>query len=159
MQIQDGKHVIKYGEGIYGEIKYGQYIYDVPVNVGEIITAETEYLEHCKVELTSARFSLNGGIVLKECEVNLIYNRTAADVETAKTLRAKVQSGQELAPTELTAIERGSCTITMLNRVENKQAELAVILSGYAYMVHIESKTDWQNTDIFTFQDHQEAIK
>ena len=95
MQIQDGKHVIKYGEGIYGEIKYGQYIYDVPVNVGEIITAETEYLGTLQ-GITSARFSLNGGIVLKECEVNLIYNRTAADVETAKTLRAKVQSGQEL---------------------------------------------------------------
>ncbi len=69
MQIEDGKHIVKYGEGRYGEIKYGQYIYDAPVNVGEIITAETEYLGTLQGRITSARFSLNGGIVLKECEV------------------------------------------------------------------------------------------
>ncbi len=46
----------------------------------------------------------------------------------------------------------------MLNRIEMKQAELGVILNGYAYMVHIENKTDWQNTDIFTFQDHQRLL-
>ena len=69
MQIEDGKHVIKYGKGKYGDFKYGQYIYDNPVNVGDIITAETEYLGTLQGRITSARFSLNGGIVLKECEV------------------------------------------------------------------------------------------
>ena len=69
MQIEDGKHIVKYGEGKYGEIKYGQYIYDTPVNVGEIITAETEYLGTLQGRIISARFSLNGGIVLKECDV------------------------------------------------------------------------------------------
>ena len=69
MQIEDGKHIVKYGERKYSEVKYGQYIYDTPVNVGEIITAETEYLGTLQGRITSARFSLNGGIVLKECGV------------------------------------------------------------------------------------------
>ena len=85
MQIEDGKHIVKYGERKYSEVKYGQYIYDTPVNVGEIITAETEYLGTLQGRITSARFSLNGGI--KGVWGNLIYNRTA-DVETAKTLRS-----------------------------------------------------------------------
>ena len=58
------------------------------------------------------------------------------------------------------ALERGSCTINMLNRNrESKQAELAVILNEYAYMVNIENKTDWQTSDIFTYQDHQRLLE
>ena len=89
---------------------------------------------------------------------NLIYNRTASDVETAKTLRSLLQAGNTLTSEQISALERGSCTVTMLNRVESKQAELMTILNGYAYMVHIENKTDWQTTDIFTFQDHQRLL-
>ena len=88
----------------------------------------------------------------------MIYDRTAADVETAKTLRGLLQAGNTLTSGQITALERGSCTINMLNRVEGKQAELAVILNEYAYMVHIENKTDWQTTDIFTYQDHQRLL-
>ncbi len=88
----------------------------------------------------------------------MIDNRTLADVETAKTLRGLLQAGNTLTNEQITALERGSCTINMLNRVEMKQAELAVILSGYAYMVHIENKTNWQTSDIFTFQEHQRLL-
>ena len=88
----------------------------------------------------------------------MIYNRTSSDVETAKTLRGLLQAGNTLTSEQILALERGSCTINMLNRVEVKQAELAAILNGYAYTVYIENKTDWQNTDIFTFQDHQRLL-
>ena len=88
----------------------------------------------------------------------MIYNRTASDVETAKTLRGLLQARNTLTSEQIAELERLSCTDDMLNRVENKQAELAVILSGYAYMVHIENKTDWQNEEIFTHQHHQRLL-
>lgn len=88
----------------------------------------------------------------------MIYNRTQTDVDAAKLLRAKVQSGQTLTTAEITAIERGSCTVNTLNRIEAKQAELAGILNSYAYMVRIETNTDWQYGDIFTYQDHARLL-
>ena len=88
----------------------------------------------------------------------MIYDRTQADVDTAKILRAKVQSGQTLTEAEISAIERGSFTPATLNRIESKQAALAGILYGYAYLVHIENKIDWDNHDIFTYQNHQRIL-
>lgn len=88
----------------------------------------------------------------------MIYDRTQADVDTAKILRAKVQSGQTLTEAEISAVERGSFTPVALNRIESKQAALMDILNGYAYRVHIENKTDWDNDDIFTYQDHQRLL-
>ena len=69
MQIEDGKHTAKYGECLYGTANYGGYKYDTPAEVGDIIIAETEYLGTLQGRITSSRFNLNGGIVLKECEV------------------------------------------------------------------------------------------
>lgn len=88
----------------------------------------------------------------------MVTDRTATDVETAKKLREKVQSGQALTTAEETAIERGMCTITMLNRIEIKQKELAEILNGYRYMVHITNKINWTYGDIFTYQDHKRLL-
>ncbi len=88
----------------------------------------------------------------------MITDRTAADVENAKILRKKVQSGQTLTSAEKSAIERGTCTVTMLNRVESKQKEVAEILNSYLYMVHIVNKTNWSNKDIFTYQDHMRLL-
>ena len=47
----------------------GQWIYDAAVNVGENITAETEYLGNLSGRIISERYSLNGGILIKECEM------------------------------------------------------------------------------------------
>ena len=88
----------------------------------------------------------------------MIYNRTSVDADNAKTLRSLLQAGNALTSEQISALERGSCTVTMLNRVEAKQAELAQILNVYAYMVNIENKTDWQTTDIFTYQEHQRLL-
>lgn len=88
----------------------------------------------------------------------MVTDRTAQDVETAKALRAKLQSGQSLTTAEETAIERGTCTITMLNRVESKQKELAQILNEYRYMVSIDNKINWTYSDIFTQQDHERLL-
>lgn len=69
LKIAERKKRISYGNGLYGQTIYGQSIYDAPVRVGEIITAETEYLGNVTGRIISQRYSLNGGMLVKECEV------------------------------------------------------------------------------------------
>ncbi len=76
LKIVEGKHVqygdyIKYGQAKYGTFKYGAktpniVTYDQPVNVGENIEAETEYLGIVSGRIIKQSFSLNGGIIIKE---------------------------------------------------------------------------------------------
>jgi hypothetical protein len=61
----------RYGISKYGEAKYGAYIpkkveYDKAVNVGDKITAETEYLGNVTGQVIKQTFNLNGGIIIKE---------------------------------------------------------------------------------------------
>lgn len=78
LKIVEGKHIqygepYKYGTGLkYGTgVKYGgRYpnivTYDEPVNVGENIQAETEYLGVVSGRLIKQSFNLNGNIIIKE---------------------------------------------------------------------------------------------
>ena len=78
LKIVEGKHIqygepYKYGTGLkYGTgIKYGgKYpniiTQDMPVNVGENIQAETEYLGTVGGRLIKQSFNLNGNIIVKE---------------------------------------------------------------------------------------------
>lgn len=59
---------LKINEGYsYGENE--EKIFDSIVNVGDVITAETEYLGTITGRIISERFNLNGGILVKECEL------------------------------------------------------------------------------------------
>ncbi len=74
--IVEGKHVqygdtYKYGEHKYGTFKYGQkqpniVTYDAPVNVGDNIKVETEYLGVVQGRVIKQTFNLNGGIIIKK---------------------------------------------------------------------------------------------
>lgn len=76
LKIVEGKHVkygepVKWGEKKWGTFKWGEIHpnvvnYDEPVNVGENIQAETEYLGVVSGRLTKQSFNLNGNIVVKE---------------------------------------------------------------------------------------------
>lgn len=83
----------------------------------------------------------------------MITDRTSADVAYADILRKKIQAGNTLTNEEKAIFERGTCTINMLNRIENKQTELKNILNAYAYRVNIYNKT-WEYTDIFAYSDY-----
>lgn len=88
----------------------------------------------------------------------MITNRTASDVSLAKTLRAKVQSGQTLSEAEISIMERGTMTINTLNRIENKQAELKRLLAseGY-YNTPVQNKT-WEYTEYFKENEFQRIL-
>lgn len=76
LSIIEGKHVSYSGSAIYGTVKYGEakygetglhsVEYDKPVNVGEMIKAETEYLGNVSGRIIKQTFNLNGGIIVKE---------------------------------------------------------------------------------------------
>ena len=75
LKIVEGKHVVEanvstYGDAVYGESVYGgsgtAVVYDKPVNVGENINAETEYLGVVSGRLIKQSFNLNGNIIVKE---------------------------------------------------------------------------------------------
>lgn len=80
--IVEGKHEAnfkKYGESVYGTFNYGnseknnvKYIYDQPTKVGETIVCATEYLGDLKGIITSQRFNLNGGIIIKDTQLKQI---------------------------------------------------------------------------------------
>lgn len=69
LEIVDGKQRIKYGQAKYGQTQYGKYVYDQAVEVGDVITADTEYLGGLTGRIISARYNLNGKILIKECEL------------------------------------------------------------------------------------------
>jgi hypothetical protein len=75
LDIVEGKHIqdgekIKYGEAKYGKIKYGDcqkiVVYDEPINVGDVISAETEYLGNVNGRIIKQNFSLGGNIIIKK---------------------------------------------------------------------------------------------
>jgi hypothetical protein len=76
LKIVEGKHVqygesVKWGERKWGTFKWGEkcpniVTYDAPVNVGENIKAETEYLGVVEGRLIKQSFNLNGNIIIKE---------------------------------------------------------------------------------------------
>lgn len=78
LRIVESKHVQygalpKYGQVKYGTIKYGQkqniVVADMPVNVGDNINAETEYLGVVGGRLIKQSFNLNGNIIVKEAVI------------------------------------------------------------------------------------------
>ena len=79
MSIIEGKHVsggdyIRYGEAKYGTFKYGGkspkvVTYDKPINLGDVLTFNTEYLGKITGRIYSQKFNLNGGIIMKEVAV------------------------------------------------------------------------------------------
>jgi hypothetical protein len=78
LKIVESKHKsasngAKYGEAKYGTFKYGKknsgFVYDKPVNVGDLIEVETEYLGNIQGRAIKQTFNLNGGIIIKDTVV------------------------------------------------------------------------------------------
>lgn len=65
----EGKSHIRYGTVKYGTAKYAKWVFDNPIDVGSIVTAKTEYLGDLTGRVISERYNLNGGILIKECEM------------------------------------------------------------------------------------------
>ena len=80
----------------------------------------------------------------------MITNRTQSDVEQAILLiETKVKKFIELSEEELDILERGTLTISTLNRIESKQQQLKELINGIGYWsINIQNKS-WTYSDIF----------
>lgn len=78
-KIIDGKHttyggIVKYGNNKYGSIKYGEekkgfVTYDNPTMVGDLVTIPVEFYGLVSARIVSQKFSLVGGIIVKDSEL------------------------------------------------------------------------------------------
>lgn len=89
--------------------------------------------------------------------LSMITDRTASSSTVAKSLLLKAQSGQSLTAEEISAFERGTCTVTMLNRIENAQKELAETLNSMGYSVSIVNKI-WNYSQKLPYMDYLRII-
>lgn len=88
----------------------------------------------------------------------MIFDRTQEDVDTAVRLRnEKVKEFKNLTSEEINTLERGTITINTLNRIENKQMELANLFSQLSINVNIENK-NWEQTQIFNRAEFQRIL-
>ena len=88
----------------------------------------------------------------------MIFDRTQNDVDTAIHLRnEKIKKFEILTNEEINTIERGTITINTLNRIENKQMELANLFSQLSINVNIENK-NWEQTQIFNEIEFQRIL-
>lgn len=90
----------------------------------------------------------------------MITDRTQSDVDNALKIRYnKVKTFQGLTEDDVNTLERGMLTINTLNRIEEKQEELANLINVIGYWnTPIENKTDWTDNDIFTEGEFQRII-
>ena len=98
----------------------------------------------------------------------MIFDRTQNDVDTARIIRnEKVKFDpvtmqptnlDELTPTELETLTKGTFNYTDLNRIEAKQEELKNLFNDMGYWnTPITNKT-WGENDIFNVDDFQRIL-
>ena len=76
LKIKEGKYEVpgepiyyggaEYGTFLYGGLSEGEIIQDIPVNVGDYIVSETEYLGNVEGYIIKESYSLNGNILIKD---------------------------------------------------------------------------------------------
>ena len=89
----------------------------------------------------------------------MIFNRTAKDVADAIDIRTNVvQQGLPLTNEQAEILERGMLTVSVLNRVENKQAELYEELSNMGYHCKPITTKNWEIGNHFTDIDFQRLL-
>ena len=84
--------------------------------------------------------------------LNLITDRTQADVDRVAALAGRVSAGTATAAeqTEWASDLKGAYNASDLNRVGTAVAYVAGRLTGYGYAVSVSPRQDWQVTDIPT---------
>lgn len=65
----DGLKQVKYGEVKYGTVKYGSLMKTDKIELGDMVTIETEYMGDITGQIIRQAYNLNGNIIVKECEI------------------------------------------------------------------------------------------
>lgn len=85
----------------------------------------------------------------------MIFDRTIDDVNTAIEILNSLKNGgyfPGLTASEKETLERGTLSLSTLNRIEDKMKELKTEFGDMGYFVGLETK-HWSNGDIFKTED------
>ena len=89
----------------------------------------------------------------------MIFDRTQNDVDTAILIRnTKVKKFEELTESDINYLERGTLTISTLNRIENKQDELKNLFNDMGYWNTPITNKVWGENDIFNVDEFQRIL-
>lgn len=88
----------------------------------------------------------------------MIFNRTQTDIEDAIAARQKLQRGEDLTEADVNALERGTLSISTLNRIEWKAEELKQTLAQMSYFADFDS-AEWNAGDVFFAEDFGKILK
>lgn len=89
----------------------------------------------------------------------MIYDRTESDVENSKIIReTKIQKGLSLTEEETAVMERGTLTISTLNRIEKKQEDLSNKFEDMAYFGEKIDTKSWDSSNIFFKNDYERIL-
>lgn len=90
----------------------------------------------------------------------MIFNRTQKDVDDAKAIiNEKVKKNLELTEDDVAILEKGTITINTINRIEEKQATLKLLLDSQAYYTKPIINHIWDYDMIFDESHFKEIIQ
>jgi hypothetical protein len=87
----------------------------------------------------------------------MIFDRSQIDIDSALVARQKLQKGENLTEADVIALERGTLSLSTLNRIESKTDELRNILSQMAYFAVFDS-AEWNAGDVFFGEDFKKIL-
>lgn len=93
--------------------------------------------------------------------LNMITNRTAADVKNAKRIREKVQRGQQLTDSETQEFYnglRGAYNISDINRVMHAMEYIIDFIRSQGYGYIFKPWQEWTNNDILKESDWRDYL-
>jgi hypothetical protein len=92
--------------------------------------------------------------------MNYCFDRTAEDVENAKKIRKKIQSGLEISDSDIEILNKGTLTLEVINRIEKAQSDIKSDMEslGYYGASHIINK-EWRDTDVFLKDDFERILR
>lgn len=89
----------------------------------------------------------------------MIFDRTQNDVDTAILIRnSKVKNFETLTESDINYLERGTLTISTLNRIETKQEELKNLFNDMGYWNTPITNKVWGENDIFNADEFQRIL-
>lgn len=87
----------------------------------------------------------------------MIFDRSQSDIDSALVARKKLQKGESLTEADVTALERGTLSLSTLNRIESKAEELRQTLAQMSYFADFDS-AEWNAGDVFFAEDFKKIL-
>ena len=79
----------------------------------------------------------------------MVTDRTQTDVDNAKVIISSIKAGVTPTEAQKATLERGTLTITVINRIESAEADLKDLFDGYGINAGEITTKAWTSEEIF----------